>query len=674
MSALNQKKTASELVRQAYRRLTTAWQTVRSTETPLALDDLQIDDELLVDKETGLLRSRYLTDDALNIVLKVPAWSFSLKDILRIEHSRDGSVWTVLHQETVEYFDKPIADPHPIVLDKSKDQMGLDGTHYFRSWVMNDDNGDFNFSEPLALIFDRVPPYSHKSPTKFPSISVVTDESLGAAGGKAVLQLPAYPDWADGDNVLVYWMNHLPENAADLDPPVVTLPTTGANQQIDIPESAIRTVGDGGVFVVYLLVDKAGNVSEISVYTSIAVALGKLPTVFAPPVVPLATEEDEYLIDQADANEGVEVWVPVYEGKKASDFVVVKWGDTSLLPEMVGSAGGDFIRVQVPGEVMLNEYGSGTGPVATNVSYTLLRGTHPMGGADIDIQVDFETMDPGGPDPTWPLPIHPGLKKVVITGPESGKKDELDESDADKPAILTFELYGFAKEDDDLTFYWAGEAAQTYSVKGTDSPGDTIDLEVPWEIIHAVGNNAAVPVDYEARRDGVHNPVRSAITSVKVDAITITPVPATFDHLVNGLVSCASIQATAGHEDGPAVEVLIPDLTEYQQHGAFTNIDLTWWVYRGRSDEQGFDEIEEVRLEETVALDDAHPVTGFTWRIPYATHVLPTYDGSDDPYFKSSRANVTYALKMAKGDVLSEVAKVRLSFIPPGGHCDVSSS
>ncbi|WP_143999776.1 hypothetical protein [Pseudomonas alloputida] len=668
MSAPRQNKTASERVRQAYRRLITAWRTRRSLEPDPGLDDLQIAAEMLAG-DTGLVYSRYLKDDTLAFVLSVPAWSFSDRDELRIEHSRDGVVWTTLHQEIVEYFDKPIDNPHPVQLDKGSDQMTLEGIHYFRSWVQNP-NPDTSVSKPLALIFDRFPPYNHISPPKFPSIPVVTDESLGAASDKAVLTLPSYPDWAEGDKVFVYWMNRLPLDAADLDEPVLRLDTTGADQQLEIAGADIRRVGDGGVFVVYLLIDKAGNVSEISIYTSIAVALGQLPTVFDPPVVPLATVDDAFLIDQADANEGVEVWVPVYEDKKASDFVEVKWGGTPLQLETVGSAPDDFIRVRVPHEVMLKEYGSGSGQVPTKVSYTLLRGSHPMGGADIDIQVDFETMDPGGPDPTWPLPIHPDLKKVVITGRNSGLTDELDETDAKSPADLAFELYNFAEEDDELTFYWVDEVAATHTVGGSDKSGESIDLEVPWEVIEKIGNHSAVPVYYEARRPGVHNPVRSATTFVKVEAITITPVAATFDHLVKGVVTCTSIQATGGDPKGPAVEVLIPNLTEYQQHGEFTKVDLTWWVYRGRTDEQGYEEIDNVRFEEQITLDAEHPITGFTWRIPFDKYVLPTDEGSKDPLYMSSRANVTYALKMAKGDVLSEVAKVRLSFIPPSGTCN----
>lgn len=669
MSRPSLEKTASERVRQAYRRLVTAWQMHRSRKADSGLADLQIDAALLADAARGLVFSKYLKSDGPDFILSVPSWLFSERDKLRIEHSRDGVVWTVLHEEIVAFYDTPIPTPYPITLDKNKDQMKLEGANFFRTWIENDVE-DVSTSASLPLIFDRTPPYDHAPPTKLSDIAAVTDASLAAAGDKATLTLPGYSDWEAGDSVFVYWMNELPDDFGDLDPPVTTVATTGNDQPVEVPGDAIRAVGDGGVFVIYVLVDKAGNVSEMSVYTSVAVALGTLPTVFDDPVVPLATAGDGYLIDQADAYAGVEVWVPLYDGMKASDWVVVQWGNSPLSPEMVGSAPGDYIRVRVPNEVMLAEYGNGPGAVETDVSYTLRRGTHPMGGADTTIKVDFETLDPAGPDPTWPLPIHPGLKAAVITGRVSGKINELDGTDANSPADLTFELYSFAEEGDELTFYWAGKEAVNYTVVNTDKPGDEIGLEVPWGIIHEAGNATAVPVDYEARRAGVHNPVRSAITSVNVDAITITPVEATFAHLVNGFVTCASIRATAAHPDGPAVEVLIPDLTEYQQYSTFSEVVIRWWVYRGRSDDQGFDIIEEVTLEETIALDSEHPVTGFTWRVPYEDNVLPTYDGSDDPLYTRSRANVKYTLKTAKGDVASDDGKVTLAFIPASGVCD----
>ncbi|MFJ4354108.1 hypothetical protein ACIPZ5_24865 [Pseudomonas sp. NPDC089428] len=671
MSSSTKKYSPSEWLRIQFRRAIAAWQRARLPGLQSDLGDLIIDDALLADKDSGLVRSEYLKDDAHDFILSVPKWLFSEKDTLRIEHSRDEQRWTTLYEETKDFLSNPVADPYPIKLDKSKDQMRLQGTHYFRTWIMNDYD-DISTSDSLVLIFDTEPPYKHLAPTPFAPVPAVTDASLEAAGGKVILQLPEHKDWEEGDTAYVYWMNRIPDKFEDFDPPVTNVVTTGKGQSVEIDERVVRAVGDGGVFIAYVLVDRAGNVSLPSIYQSVAVALGTLPTVFEDPIVPLATAEDGYLIDQLDADEGIEVWVKADVALKSTDLVVVEWQGTELSGEMVGSAPGEYIRIKVPKDALLNGYGSGPGEVDTKVSYTVRRGTHPMGGADTDIVVNFETLYPGAPDPEWPLPIHPDATKPVVTGQGSGLRDELDDRDTELDAALEFELFDFAETDDTLYFYWGGEAAVTYTVKDTDNAGDLIKVDnVPWGTILKVGNHPAVPVYYEVWRSGVPNPVRSVVTEVKVDAIVIKAPDATFDHLVKDAVTCVSIQATKDHPDGAAVEVLIPDLSEYLKYGKFTKIRVHWWVYRGKNPAEPEVIIEKVTIEEEVDIDEDHPVTGFTYRIPYDTNVLPTYEGSDDPEYTKSRANFEYTI-LTDEEIPSGVTKVLLAFIPSSGVCDIS--
>lgn len=671
MSSSTKKHSPSEWLRIQSRRAIAAWQRDRLPGLQGGLGDLIIADALLVPKDSGLVRSEYLKDDALDFILSVPKWIYSEKDTLRIEHSRDERVWTTLYEEVKDFYNDPVPDPYPIKLDKNHDQMRLEGTHYFRTWIMND-FGESSTSDSLVLIFDTVPPYKHLPPTPFAPVSAVTDASLAADDDKVTLQLPGHSDWKEGDTAYVYWMNRIPEKFEDLDDYVAEVVTTGKGQPVVIDASIVRAVGDGGVFILYVLVDRAGNVSLLSIYQSVAVALGTLPTVFEDPIVPLAKAEDGYLIDQLDAEAGVEVWVKADVALKSTDLVVVTWQGAELPAETVGSAPGQYIRIRVPDDVLLKGYGSGPGNVATKVSYTLLRGTHPMGGADTDIVVNFETLYPGGPDPEWPLPIHPDATKPVVTGQGSGLRDELNGKDTGLDASLEFKLFSFAQKDDKLFFYWGGEEAGTYTVTETDTPGDSITVDdVPWDTILKVGNHPAVPVYYEVWRSGVPNPVRSVVTEVKVDAIVIKAPDATFDHLNSGAVTCASIQATKDHPDGAAVEVLIPDLSEYLKYGEFSKIRVHWWVYRGRTPVDPEEIIEKVTIEEEVDLDEDHPVTGFTYRIPYATNVLPTYEGSDNPEYTRSRANFEYTI-LTDEEIPSGVTKVLLAFVPPSGVCDLS--
>ncbi|MGE8168490.1 hypothetical protein ACQKO7_09825 [Pseudomonas putida] len=636
------------------------------------LRPLILDPDMLADDSDGTLKSEYLLDPTKGVTLNVPHWLFSDLDRLKIELSYDGLDWLSVYDEEVNYFDNPdkYPNPYPVKLDLSNPLLNGDGPHIFRTWIRSDE-GDVSTSPPCPLIFDRQAPYGTAYPKPFPSIPAVTDDRLSSEGDKVILDLPAYADGALGDHVAVYWLKEVPDDIEKL-VPVRIAPTTGGKQSLEVAGDEVRKVGDGGVYAVYVLRDKAGNVSRISQHLPVAVALGDLPDTFAPPTVPLATAMDSFLIDQADASLGVEVWVPVPEHAKAEDFVQVIWGGIPLDAEVVGSSPGDNVQVRVPNAVLLQHYGESTGAISTEVSYTILRGTHPLGGEKTTINVNLEIIDPAGPDPEWPNPINKKLHPVTVKGRGGSSNDnELNGDDAGKAADLKVILYDFVEENDQLDFYWNNSKAASYVVPAAKGSGDEVIVEVSWDVIRAGGNGDAIPVYYQVTRPGVHNPSDSRVTDVDVDAITITPIAANYLHLnSNGRVSCATIAASLPHVDGPAVEVQVPDLTEYAEYGEFTEVKMKWWVMLGRDDAQGTDPFDKVTLEVTLPIDADHPLTGFIWRVPFATNVEPgIIPDPHDSNFSQSRARVTYTL-LADKQLLSEEAQVRLAFLPPSGECD----
>lgn len=254
---------ASERVRRAYLNVLADQKKRLDPQADSGMDELVIDRSMLADESSGLVFRKYTIEKSTGpadpdepFVLHVPLWDRrSERDTLRIEHSDKGVVWTVVSDEYGDYRDANTPDPYPVEILKSQDPLRVEGVHYFRSWVMDNDENS-SISPSVVLLFDRDSPYSKNPPPKFPDIPAVTDESLADNKDTAKLELPAYTSWAEGDQVLVYWMNRLPDNIADLDPPIVTLPTTGAAQVVSIPGDKIRAVGDGGVYVVYVLVDK----------------------------------------------------------------------------------------------------------------------------------------------------------------------------------------------------------------------------------------------------------------------------------------------------------------------------------------------------------------------------------------------------------------------------------
>lgn len=75
--------------------------------------------------------------------------------------------------------------------------------------------------------------------------------------------------------------------------------------------------------MVYVLVDKAGNISRVSKPMSVVVALGAMPANLKLPEVPLAADD---LIDRLDAKQGVQVHVLEYDNWKSTDEISVSWG------------------------------------------------------------------------------------------------------------------------------------------------------------------------------------------------------------------------------------------------------------------------------------------------------------------------------------------------------------
>ena len=74
MSSSTKKHSPSEWLRIQSRRAIAAWQRDRLPGLQGGLGDLIIADALLAHKDSGLVRSEYLKDDALDFILSVPKW------------------------------------------------------------------------------------------------------------------------------------------------------------------------------------------------------------------------------------------------------------------------------------------------------------------------------------------------------------------------------------------------------------------------------------------------------------------------------------------------------------------------------------------------------------------------------------------------------------------------
>lgn len=609
---------------------------------------------------------RKVIDAGNGVPVWVPAWKNlvsipGLEDVLYLEWGPgadpDEKDFEAVDLLTITGPADP--DAFPLSLTVPAEKLRPDGIYSVRYRVHTWNDAKVP-SPAITFIVDTIPPWAQKEPEAATGPGVpVTDAYLEEHPAGVVCTLPAYPDWQPGDTVVFWWLNALPDDPTTLEPAGVQA-VTAQPQEITVPASVVRETGDGGCYLVYVLKDKAGNLSRVSVYTRVSVALGALPAQLFPPLVPRAGDG---LVDLDDAHAGVHVGIQTFANWKPADRIIVTWGTTELPAEVMGSTPRFPVEVRVPTEVLRHEYGDATGPVTTRVSYRVVRGDMVFGPLEIVIAVDFSVIGPELPE--WPDPTNPDLPVATVYGSDRSKPNQLTRDDQGKPAIVEFALYAPVAAGEQVEFYWNGKrvADASYTVQPGDAPGKTVVASIPWAVIAAAGNQPALPVHYRIHAPGSPNEQRSPTTLVDVKAIVITPpAPAFLKLSPSGFLNCQSLDGS-----DHAVLVQVPDLSTLLAAG--DKVTLTWTPLPGLTGET---ELERAIKVETITLD-ATTVKGFVWRVqPYQDYILPTHDF--DGASPIGRARAIYAFDHQSGSAVSETAEALIGMSSPegDGKCDVS--
>ncbi|WP_410480121.1 hypothetical protein [Pseudomonas sp. DCA-1] len=612
------------------------------------LDPPTIKESLLADPADNTVKNSVLLNPAENLIIDLQAWDTfappdsGLFDTLYVYHTAATGGPEEMFNREFNADDKP-GFPFAFTVPKAKIELWGEGEHKFSCEVQPYNGGDRIKSDgELSLIFDRVPPYGQALPAPFTPIADVTDANIDSVD----LAFPEYDDYKAGDTVHVYWLKSVPDDLSEFKP-VVSVPVQAPPQALRVPKKAIEDMGDGGVYALYLLVDKAGNISKLSQYLPVGVAIGPLPTGLQDPVVPLAPSGDG-LIDQEDVFTGVSVQIPEFSNFKPTDELEVTWGTLKLGWQPIGNAPRFPLVVNLTSLQVWEQYGSSSsGDVQTPVSYELRRGAVSAGSKSIDVNVNLERIGPvdPNPDPEWPGPVNPKLGPVTVTGAISGKANELTPADETHPASLTFLLDAAFKEGDNITFYWGGQhiADADYPVENGD-PGSNITCEIPWEYIEA-GKNGTVPVHYEITRTGIPNKTASPSTDVLVNAIVLRPEAPAFlggnTEAPVGWLGCKSLFDPNDPTDTvPSIRVQVPDLAQYGLTESDT-VTMHWTAVHGYS---GDTKIPGIDKTEDIALTGGK-LNGFVWRIePYDKHILPIPNYSTT--IREGRGRVTYSFTL----------------------------
>lgn len=633
-----------------------------------------IDSALLADPSDNTVLAEYLEDDSKPFTLAIPMWA----ELVSSPTGGPGDHLTVFHVQTGtllldESYDQSHVGLFPLSITRNRAQLREwgDGSNTF-SYSVATYNGGGNDSEELTLRFDRVPPYANSAPAAFPAIAAVTDATLDSVK----LTLPSYPDREDGDHLYWFWLNEVPEDPASVAPSgsvaVGSLPQT-----ISVPKSVISNLGDGGVFVFYALQDKAGNVSRLSFYTEVGVALGPLPTNLKPPVVPAAADG---VVGQQDAFDGVTVEVPAFDHYKPTDQVRVTWGSRVLEWRDIGNTGSFPMVFNIASAILWEHYGAGSsGDVEVDVAYEVRRGTVPQGDQKITVKVNLERIgpvDPGpDPDPEWPDPINPRLPRPKVVGKVSDTDNTLLPDDEYEDARLLLTIDDSLKEGDTLSFYWNNVpvASMDYSLSA-DDVGAEVERSLPWVSIAEQGNGD-IPVYYTVQRAGNPNLAQSGRVVVVVTAIGIHPEAPIYlggnTSAPVGWLTCAALYDRDNPSPlDPAIRVQVPDLAQYGLKVGDT-VTLNWTAVHGFSGETpirgGVDKHVDITL-------DASNLNGFVWRVePYDDHILPIYlhDESALP-IRDGRGRTHYTFTLSGKTYQSEIAEQIVSMHDATGPCTLS--
>ena len=626
----------------------------------------EIDPALLADAGDNTMRSEVLTDDSKEIPLTIQNWNaagdpaFGEFDQMWLFHLPDGGGEEELH---AGQYDRNSTFPFPVKLDKEKVKKWGEGKHDFFMRVIPYNNpGEVEFPR-LSLIFDRVAPYPNQLPAAFPAIAPVLDANIDSVE----LTLPAYPDWADKDVVGWIWRKEVPVDPGQLVPDG-TQPVTAPPMAIKVPKAVIEREGDGGIHIAYILQDKAGNTSALSVPTRIAVALGPLPVAadFKKPVV---IGMNGGVVDQDAVFNGIEVQIDAYQHFKATDLITIHWGTQAFEERAVGTFP---VKLAIPASVILAIYGKGsTGVKPVEVTYEVRRGDHPLGEEKDTFDVNLERIGPvvPDPDPEWPGPVNPVMALPDVYGGNDKQKNRLTENDELADAVLKVTIDAAFKEGDLVEFYYTDEhvVEADYPLEAADL-GAEIQVTIPWAYIlrHENGDRFA---HYVVSRKDVPNKTVSKPQPILVEAIILHPEAA---EILGGFISgtrlwvnCEALFDPVDPTDiTPDIRIKIPDLSEWLAEGS--DLTLTWTATQGSS--PGGKDIDDAKYEKTITLDKINPPTGFVWRIPYDDGLKPIYE-CDPSVSYDGVATFKYTFKRNGKDVPSDHAVVVVSLHSFGAEC-----
>ncbi|WP_236710384.1 hypothetical protein [Pseudomonas sp. RIT-PI-q] len=255
----------------------------------LVVQDPDVSGFVMAGNPIGLIpRVKLDTDQKTTIT----AWNGSLPpngrtDTIRLQIARGGSSeWTTLKEHTFTNATwVPLNFTIPSTFFLNTENEGPFDLRYLHENYL----GTPDESGRVRIHIDKVPPNGAIPPTKM--VFTVTPPITDTTFGTDDFLEAAIPGWtgdaADVQVAFGWRKGELPEDPADI--VLIGPQAISANGKVRIPKAAFAREGDGLCCAGYVLLDKAGNISALSLYELMSVALGLLPPVPLTPA-PHATD------------------------------------------------------------------------------------------------------------------------------------------------------------------------------------------------------------------------------------------------------------------------------------------------------------------------------------------------------------------------------------------------
>lgn len=491
-------------------------------------------------------------------------------------------------------------------------------------WEDRDSPSPLQVGAPLDV--DDTPPYGPDHPPKpaYPDYvsdkGEITETDIAENPGGMVCTFPAYPAHRKpGDMIEVYFSEY---TSAHIATKALDVPVTDA-LTFTLPWDAVRSNEAGRNYLFYVLRDLAGNRSNESSPARINLHLTDDPTPHQAEV-PLALLPDDGLIDLQDVYVADDVFVSIPDYDNALpeiDVIQLTWGDED--PQRYDVA--DYLPfpllLPVSRATIFADYGTATGEKETTIEYLVDRRGQAFDAPPLDIHVDISAPGPTpGPDPE-----NAALNRPTVFGSDRATPNVLTPADFGNPASVEIVLWDVPAPAPDITItgYW-GDLAHPFDPQTltTEGPGDTVELEVPWETIKDVGNERQLKVFYSLSWLTNGNIQRSVPREVNVTSNVTTLPPAQFSK-ATATLACSDLRPVTR-----SAVVRVPGNTNFQRDMVIRG---EWRVF---SDAAGETQLGATHPFYSPPLTAEMVASGFDVTIqPYMTVVRPAARNSADFHY-----------------------------------------